>query len=46
MPFQLGPFEATMVFVILLILFGPGRIGKLGGELGKAIKELRDSLKE
>jgi len=30
--------------IIVLLLFGPGRIGKIAGELGKSIKAFRDGL--
>lgn len=36
--------ELIIILVIILILFGPGRIGKLSGELGKSIKAFRDGL--
>jgi len=36
--------EWIFILIIILILFGPGRIGKLSGELGKSIKAFRDGL--
>jgi len=36
--------ELLIVLVIIVILFGPGRIGKVAGELGKGIRSLRDGL--
>jgi len=36
--------ELIIILVIVLILFGPGRIGKLSGELGKSIKAFREGL--
>jgi len=36
--------EWIIILVIIIILFGPGRIGKLSGELGKSIKAFRDGL--
>lgn len=41
MPFRLGTPELIILLVILVVLFGVGRIGKLGAELGKGIRELR-----
>jgi len=38
--------ELIVILVIILIVFGPGRIGKLAGELGKGIKAFRDGLNE
>ena len=36
--------ELIVILVIVLILFGPGRIGKLSGEIGKSIKAFREGL--
>jgi sec-independent protein translocase protein TatA len=39
-----GGMEWVIVLVIVLLLFGPGRIGKIAGELGRGIKAFRDGL--
>lgn len=39
-----GGFEWIIILVIIVILLGPGRIGKVAGELGKGIRSFRDSL--
>jgi sec-independent protein translocase protein TatA len=44
MPFGLKPFELIIILVIILLLFGVGRISKLGGELGSGIKAFREGL--
>ncbi len=36
--------ELLIILVIILLLFGPGRIGKIAGELGKGIKNFRDGI--
>jgi sec-independent protein translocase protein TatA len=36
--------EWIIILVIVVLLFGPGRIGKIAGELGKGIKSFRDGL--
>jgi len=36
--------EWIVILVIVLLLFGPGRIGKIAGELGRGIKAFRDGL--
>ena len=41
---RLGPTELIIILVIVLLLFGPGRIGKIAGEIGKGIKSFRDGL--
>lgn len=45
MPFHLGGTELIIILVIIILLFGVNRIGKLGGELGKGIREFRAGLK-
>ena len=42
----LGPTELIIILVIILILFGVGRLSKLGGELGSGIKSFREGLKD
>lgn len=44
MPLRLGGTEWIIILVIVVLLFGPGRIGKLSGEIGKSIKAFRDGL--
>jgi sec-independent protein translocase protein TatA len=44
MPFNLGTPELLILLVIVVVLFGVGRIGKLGAEFGKGIRELRRGL--
>lgn len=36
--------EWIIILLIVVLLFGPGRIGKIAGELGKGIKAFRDGL--
>jgi len=36
--------EWIIILLIVLLLFGPGRIGRIAGELGKGIKAFRDGL--
>ena len=41
---DLGPAELLIILVIVVVLFGSGRISKLGGELGEAIGNFRKGL--
>ncbi len=41
---DIGIPELLIVLLIVLLLFGPGRIAKTAGELGKGIKSFRDGL--
>ena len=36
--------ELLIILVIIVLLFGPGRIGKIAGELGKGIRNFREGL--
>jgi sec-independent protein translocase protein TatA len=38
---SLGWQELTIVLVIVIIIFGAGRLPEIGGALGKSIKEFR-----
>jgi len=42
---SLGWPELIIVLVIVIVLFGVGRIGKIAGELGGGIRAFRDGLK-
>ncbi len=39
-----GPTELIIILIIVILLFGVGRIGKIAGEMGKGIREFRDGL--
>jgi len=40
----LGPTELIIILVIVLLIFGVGRVSKIGGELGSAIREFRSGI--
>jgi len=42
--FRFSGWELIIVLVIVLLLFGPGRISKIAGELGKGIRSFKDGL--
>ncbi|MFL2756789.1 MAG: twin-arginine translocase TatA/TatE family subunit [Dehalococcoidia bacterium] len=46
MPFRFGPMELIIVLVVVLIIFGVGRLPEIGGAMGKAIKEFRNTQKD
>ncbi len=41
---RLGGLEWVIILVVVLLLFGPGRIANLASEIGKSIKSFRDGL--
>jgi len=44
MPFHFGTTELIIILVIVILLFGVGRIGKIAGELGNAIRSFREGV--
>ncbi|MBI5670313.1 MAG: twin-arginine translocase TatA/TatE family subunit [Chloroflexi bacterium] len=43
---HLGPTELLIILVIVVLLFGVGRVSKIGGELGSAVANFRKGLEE
>jgi sec-independent protein translocase protein TatA len=41
----LGPWELIIVLVIVVVIFGAGRIADVGGALGKSVREFRGAVK-
>ena len=41
---NLGPTELIIILVIVLLLFGVGRVSRIGGELGSAVANFRKGL--
>lgn len=44
MPFNLGPTELIILLVIVLVIFGAGKLPEIGGALGKSIREFKTSV--
>lgn len=42
----IGHFEWLVILVIVLIIFGAGKLPAVGGNLGKAIKNFRKGVKD
>ena len=38
------PWHLVVVLIIALVIFGPGKLGDVGGQLGRGIKEFRSSM--
>jgi sec-independent protein translocase protein TatA len=41
-----GGIELIIILVIVLLLFGVGRVSRIGGELGSAVANFRRGLQE
>ena len=44
MAWRPGLPELLIILVVVLLLFGPGRIAKIAGELGKGIRSFKDGI--
>jgi len=42
----LGGWEWIIILVIVIIIFGVGKLPEIGGALGKSIREFRESSKD
>ena len=43
--FGLGPWELTIILVLLVFFYGGKRLGDIGGGLGKSISEFKKALR-
>ena len=41
MPFRIGPWEIALILVIILIIFGVGKLPQVGGAIGKGIRAFK-----
>jgi len=41
MPFRMGPLEIGLIVLIILIIFGAGKLPQVGGAIGKGIRAFR-----
>lgn len=41
---SLGPTELIIILVIIIVLFGVGRISKIAGEMGSGIRAFKDGI--
>jgi sec-independent protein translocase protein TatA len=44
MPSNFGAPELIIILVVVLLVFGVGRLSRIGGEMGSAIREFRQGL--
>jgi sec-independent protein translocase protein TatA len=41
-----GGWEWIIILIIVILLFGPGRLSRIAGEIGKSIREFRSGIQE
>ena len=46
MIFGMGPLELVIILAIILIIFGPKNLPKIGSALGKTVKNVREGMEE
>jgi sec-independent protein translocase protein TatA len=43
---SLGPFQILIIALVILVLFGRGRISEMMGDFGKGVKSFKQGLSE
>lgn len=46
MVFGMGPMELAVILLVVLVIFGPKNLPKLGSALGKTVKNVREGMGE
>jgi sec-independent protein translocase protein TatA len=44
MPFGIGIWELLILLLVLLLVFGPKRLPEMGRQLGRGMREFKDSV--
>jgi Sec-independent protein translocase protein TatA len=44
--FGIGPEEVVVIGLLFLVLFGPGKSASMARDVGRFVKEARDSIEE
>jgi sec-independent protein translocase protein TatA len=44
MPFGIGIWELLVLLLVLLLVFGPKRLPEMGRQLGRGMREFKDSI--
>jgi sec-independent protein translocase protein TatA len=42
MPFKMGPIEIVLILVIILVVFGVGKLPQVGAAIGKSIRAFKE----
>ncbi|MFH1169852.1 MAG: twin-arginine translocase TatA/TatE family subunit [Chloroflexota bacterium] len=43
MPFRMGPWEIALIVVIILIVFGVGKLPQVGNAIGKSMRAFKQA---
>ena len=41
MPFRMGPWEIALIVLVILIVFGVGKLPQVGGAIGKGMRAFK-----
>lgn len=44
MPFDIGIWEILILLAVVLLVFGPSRLPEMGRQLGRGMREFKDSV--
>ena len=44
MPFDIGIWELLILLLVVLLVFGPSRLPEMGRQLGKGMREFKESI--
>ncbi len=42
----IGPWELIIILVIVVVIFGAGRLSQVGGAVGRSVREFRSAVRE
>ena len=46
MIFGMGPMELGVILLVVLVIFGPKNLPKIGSAIGKSVKNVREGMSE
>ena len=46
MIFGMGPMELAVILLVVLVIFGPKNLPKLGSAIGKTVKNVREGMED
>lgn len=44
--FGMGPMEIAVILIVALIIFGPGKLPEIGGQVGRAVRDFRRATRD
>jgi TatA/E family protein of Tat protein translocase len=44
--FGMGPMEIAVILIVALVIFGPGKLPEIGGQVGRAVRDFRRATRD